>query len=163
MHRSITFALQCVVAAVVLVGVGCQQTKEVGKSAKELFLGTLDANVERSPEQVADAIDETIEDLGLLKIGVTTQPAKGEEKETTVVTVRNKADEKVTVNYRPVDEKWTYVSIGTGVLGDSALREQVWDTLRVKLGLLGGATQSTNPTESTEDAPATTEPAEATP
>ena len=46
--------------------VGCQQSKEVGKSSKQLFRGEVGAVVQQSPQQVASAVEAAIADLKLV-------------------------------------------------------------------------------------------------
>ena len=55
-------------AAAVVLSTGCSETKEVGKSTKQLVTGQVDNVIARSPEQVSEAIDGTIADLKLMRI-----------------------------------------------------------------------------------------------
>ena len=128
---------QCLIAcvAMAMLVVGCQQTKEMGKSAKGLFLGATGTTIERAPEQISAAIDATAAELKYFRIGATTKAV--EQKTETTVVLRNSADEKISISYRPVTEKQTHVEVSTGAFGDSDLRQAVWETLKSKLGLLG--------------------------
>jgi hypothetical protein len=140
--------LSLTVAVLVTLTLGCQQTRELGRSTKQLFTGTTEATVDRTPEQVVQAIDATIADLKLLHIGATTKPGKT-ATETTVV-IRNAADQRITVMYHPVSETKTRVVVGTGAFGDSELRQNVWDNLRLRLGVLGSSAVSTSAQPTTQ-------------
>jgi hypothetical protein len=125
-------------------GVGCSQTHEIGKSSKQLFRGEVGSVVQQSPAQVAQAVDAAIADLKLVRIGATTRPSK--EQTETVVIARNAADAKVTVAFRATttDANSTRVAVTTGVMGRSDLRDQVWDAVRIRLGVLNLASTSAN-------------------
>jgi hypothetical protein len=145
-------------------GVGCSQTREVGKSSKQLFRGEVGAVVQQSPAQVAQAVDAAIADLKLVRIGATTRPSK--EQTETVVIARNAADAKVTVAFRATaaDASDTRIAVTTGVMGRSDLRDQVWDAVRIRLGVLNLAANNAaanNPSPATQPtalAPASTQP-----
>ena len=150
--------LVMITTSLVLIGAACQQTKEIGRSTKTLFTGSSDAVLDRSPGEVERAIDQTIADLKLLKIGATTKAVevKGEgdddDKKSkvteTIVRTRNSADAKIEFTYFPQPEPGkTRVAVKTGTMGDSKIRQEAWDRLRVNLGLLSPAT-----------GPATTQP-----
>lgn len=124
-------------AVPLLTGVaGCQQTKEVGKSSKQLFRGEVGAVVEQSPQQVAQAVEAAIADLKLIRITATTRPSK--EQTETVVIARNTKDAKISIAYRgtKTGPAGTRVAVTTGVMGNSELRDQVWDAVRIRLGVL---------------------------
>ena len=116
--------------------VGCQQTKEVGKSSKQLFRGEVGAVVEQSPQQVAQAVEAAIADLKLIRITATTRPSR--EQTETVVIARNTKDAKISIAYRgtKTNPAGTRVAVTTGALGNSELRDQVWDAVRIRLGVL---------------------------
>jgi len=123
--------------AAVLGGVaGCQQGKEVGKSSKQLFRGEVGAVVQQSPQQVAVAVEQAIADLKLIKINATTRPSR--EQTETVVVARNQKDAKIAVAFRGTKnaDGSTRVAVTTGVMGNSELRDQVWDAVRIRLGVL---------------------------
>jgi len=128
-------------ATVLLLGVGCSQTKEVGKSSKQLFRGEQGAVVEQTPQQVAQAVDQAIDDLKLIRIGATTRPSK--EQTETVVIARNTSDSKITIAFRATTKEATKtrIAVTTGVMGNSSLRDQVWDAVRIRLGVMNLATQ----------------------
>jgi hypothetical protein len=126
--------------AAVLGGVaGCQQGKEVGKSSKQLFRGEVGAAVQQSPQQVAVAVEQAISDLRLIKINATTRPSR--EQTETVVVARNQKDAKIAVAFRGTKnaDGSTRIAITTGVMGNSELRDQVWDAVRIRLGVLNMA------------------------
>jgi hypothetical protein len=134
------------VAAVLGVAAGCQQSKEVGKSSKQLFRGEVGAVVQQSPQQVQFAVDQAIADLKLIKITATTRPTK--EQTETVVIARNTKDAKISVAFRgtKANDGSTRIAVTTGMMGNSELRDQVWDAVRIRLGVLNlaNAPQSTN-------------------
>ena len=123
-------------AAATFFTVGCSQTKEVGKSSKQLFRGEQGTVVEQSPKEVAQAVDQAITGLKLIRIGATTRPSK--EQIETVVIARNGADEKVTIAFRATSREGgkTRVAVTTGPMGNSGLRDQVWDAVRIQLGVI---------------------------
>ena len=131
-----------------LVGgvVGCSQSKEVGKSSKQLFRGEVGAVVQQSPQQVAVAVEQAIGDLKLIRINATTRPSR--EQTETVVVARNTKDARIAVAYRgtKANDGSTRIAITTGMMGNSELRDQVWDAVRIRLGVLNmaNAPQSTN-------------------
>jgi uncharacterized protein YcfL len=124
-----------------LTVMGCQQTKEVGRSAQGLFVGATESSVQRTPEQISRAIDETAADLKYFRIGSTTKSVEGADE--TSVVLRNSQDQKVTISYRPESEKVTHVEVSTGPFGDSELRQTVWESLKSNLGLLSTKSTST--------------------
>jgi hypothetical protein len=138
-----TWLLIGALVAMVLGGAtaGCEQSREIGKSTKQLFRGEAEATVEQSPAQVAQAIDAAIAEVKLIRIGATTRPSK--DKQTwavqTVVTARDTADTKVQIAYQPVTATSTHVIVSTGVLGSSELRDRVWDAVRIRLGVINVA------------------------
>ena len=125
-----------VLAAAALVGAGCAQTKELGKSSKQLFRGEQGTVVEQTPQQVAQAVDQAISGLKLIRIGATTRPS-GKQTETVVI-ARNTSDAKVTVAFRATtpDASQTRITVTTGPMGNSTLRDQVWDAVRIQLGVI---------------------------
>lgn len=131
-------------ALFVLIAVGCKQTQEIGKTTKQLFTGTTEATVDRNVDEVNAAIDATAAELNYIRIGSNSKQGK-KGTETTVI-IRNSADQRITVTYRIVSPTQTHVAVGTGAFGDSNLRQNVWDTLRLKLGVLGSSTSATRPT-----------------
>ena len=126
--------------------VGCSQSKEVGKSSKGLFRGEVGAVVQQSPQQVAVAVDQAIADLKLIRINATTRPSR--EQTETVVVARNTKDARIAVAYRgtKANDGSTRIAITTGMMGNSDLRDQVWDAVRIRLGVLNmaNAPQSSN-------------------
>jgi hypothetical protein len=119
--------------------VGCSQSKEVGKSGKQLFRGEVGAVVQQSPQQVAVAVDQAIADLKLIRINATTRPSR--EQVETVVVARNTNDARIAVAYRATkaNDGTTRIAVTTGMMGNSDLRDQVWDAVRIRLGVLNMA------------------------
>ena len=141
----------CVAAGLLLIGggvAGCSQTKEVGKSSKQLFRGEVGAVVQQSPQQVAVAVEQAIGDLKLIRITATTRPSR--EQTETVVIARNTKDAKISVAYRGTKaaDGSTRVVVTTGVMGNSELRDQVWDAVRIRLGVLNMANAPQSPQNS---------------
>jgi hypothetical protein len=166
--------LKYLIAALVAVmflssGGGCSQTKEIGKSSKQLFRGEVGAVVQQPPAQVAQAVDAAIADLKLIRIGATTRPTR--EQTETVVIARNSADAKIWVAFRATtpEGSLTRIAVSTGVLGQSAMRDELFDAVRIRLGMLniaaanGAATNVAPATQpSGAAAPVATTPAPAT-
>jgi hypothetical protein len=124
------------VITVLAAGVGCSEVKRSGSG---LFRGEVGAIMSQPQPQVAAAIDAAFADLKLNRIGATTQPVEEKSKTETIVTARSARDVKVTVAYRPMGDGSTRVIVSTGAFGDSALRDQVWDAVRVRLGVFNVA------------------------
>ncbi len=133
--------LAVAIAAIVTTGgmVGCSQSKEVGKSSKQLFRGEVGSVVQQSPQQVAVAVEQAIADLKLIRITATTRPSR--EQTETVVIARNTKDAKISIAYRgtKANDGSTRVVVTTGMMGNSELRDQVWDAVRIRLGVLNMA------------------------
>jgi hypothetical protein len=129
--------------------VGCQQSKEVGKSSKQLFRGEVGAVVQQSPQQVAQAVEGAIADLKLIRITATTRPSS--EQTETVVIARNTKDAKISIAYRgtKTGPAGTRVAVTTGMMGNSDLRDQVWDAVRIRLGVLNLANAPASSSTST--------------
>jgi hypothetical protein len=142
---AVAAALPLVVGGVV----GCSQSKEVGKSSKGLFRGEVGAVVQQSPQQVAVAVDQAIADLKLIRINATTRPSR--EQTETVVVARNTKDARIAVAYRgtKANDGSTRIAITTGVMGNSELRDQVWDAVRIRLGVLNMANAPQSGTSAT--------------
>ena len=145
-----------VVVAFLSGGVGCSQTREIGKSSKQLFRGEVGAVVQQPPAQVAQAVEAAIADLHLIRIGATTRPTAREETET-VVTARNSADAKVWVAFRATKPEGTQtrIAVSTGVMGNSTMRDQLWDAVRIRLGMLNLANGASAPVAANPTTPAT--------
>ena len=77
-----------------------------------------------------------------------TRPSK--EQTETVVIARNAADKKVTIAYRATTQPTTHtrVAVTTGAFGNSSLRDEVWDAVRVRLGVLKLAGTAAPPAQS---------------
>ena len=143
-------------------GVGCSQTREIGKSSKQLFRGEVGTVVRQSPAQVAQAVDAAIADLKLMRIGATTRPTR--EQTETVVVARNTADAKVNIAFRATTPAGTStrIAVTNGPLGNSQMRDQVWDAVRIQLGMLNLANANAT-AEPVAGAPATQPTAAAAP
>src|SRR5437773_147039 len=147
--RTMRIGIGVVTAALVIgTATGCSQTHEVGKSAQSLFRGESETTVQRSPAQVAAAIDGAIADVKLIKIGTTAKETKNQVE--TIVVARSPQDVKVQVAYHAVGSNATSICVSTGAFGNSEQRQQMWDALRARLGLI---TVATSPAPSTQPAP----------
>jgi hypothetical protein len=113
---------------------GCQQTQEVGKSARGLFAGEMETTFDRTPDQVSQAIVATEKDLKLVRISESKEVDDGQDEWTVVL--RSPSDVKVEIVYTKLSERFTEIEISTGPFGDSDLRQSIYDTMRSKLGLL---------------------------
>jgi hypothetical protein len=145
--KNLRYLVLAFAAAGLLTGgvVGCSQSKEVGKSSKQLFRGEVGTVVQQSPQQVAVAVDQAIADLKLIKITATTRPSR--EQTETVVIARNTKDAKISVAYRgtKANDGSTRIAVTTGMMGNSELRDQVWDAVRIRLGVLNMANAPQSP------------------
>jgi|SRR5450432_2170751 len=151
------FSAMVLFTAALAWSIGCSQTKEFGKSTGKLFTGTASQTIDRTPAQIEQAIDATIADLKFIRIGSTTKPSK-EQIETAVIS-RNSQDEKVVFIYTPVTATTTEVGVSTGPFGSSDLRQEAWETLRARLGLLPALNQTVaSPTPTPTPAPADVTP-----
>src|SRR5439155_21606062 len=102
-----------VMAAGLVIGTaaGCAQTHEVGRSAQSLFRGESETTVQRSPEQVAQAVDAAIADVKLIKIGTTAKHVDNQLE--TIVIARTAQDEKVQIAYHAIGSAATRVCVST--------------------------------------------------
>jgi hypothetical protein len=113
---------------------GCQESQEVGKSARGLFAGEVETSFERTADQVSKAITATEKELKLVRISESKELEDGQEEWTVVL--RSPQDVKVEIVYTKLSERFTEVEISTGPFGNSELRQSIYDTIRGKLGLL---------------------------
>ncbi len=113
---------------------GCQQTDEMGKSARGLYAGETETALDRTPDQVGQAIVAIEKDLKLVRVSESEQSEDGQDEWTVVL--RTQRDVKVEIVYTKLSERFTEVEISTGPFGDSALRQSIYDAMRSRLGLL---------------------------
>jgi hypothetical protein len=95
--------------------------------------GDAEAVVERTPEQVMQAARAVAGDLGLIVIATST--TKADTKDVQSLVARTTEDKKVTVRVVAESDKVTRLEVNTGLFGDSALRTQVLDKIKAKLGI----------------------------
>lgn len=138
--------MTCLFAIGLAALTGCQGTHEFGKSAKALFQGGVDTNVERSPEQIKTAVAATAADLKLIPIRSTTTKVKGKNDETVAI-LRTSQDTKIEITYSKVNDKVSTIEVNTGSFGDSTLRQRVYENLRVRLGVIGPQQQQPAPAQ----------------
>jgi hypothetical protein len=127
------------IAVAVAVGLltalaGCQESREVGKSARGLFAGEMETTFDRSTDKIAQAITASEKDLKLVRISESKEIVDGQDEYTIVL--RTPKDEQVEIVYTKLSERFTQVEISTGPFGNSELRQSIYDALRSKLGLL---------------------------
>ena len=137
--------LSCLIVSVALTaalaGAGCQESREVGRSARGLFAGEIETTFERTADQVAQAIVATEKELKLVRISESKEIDDGQEEWT--VELRSPGNVPIEIEYTKLSDRFTEIQISTGPFGDSDMRQSVYDTMRSKLGLLpGGATAS---------------------
>jgi len=133
------------IAFAVAVGVltalaGCQESQEVGKSARGLFAGEMETTFDRTTDQVAEAITATEKELKLVRTSESKDIEDGADEYTVVF--RSARDEKIEIVYTKLSERFTGIEISTGPFGNSELRQSIYDTLRSKLGLLPAQAQA---------------------
>src|SRR6266542_2172035 len=90
--------LACLLAIGLAANAGCQQTRELGKSARALFGGSVENTVERTPDQVSKAIEATEKDLKLVRISEQKEIDDGQDEWTIVL--RTPEDDKLEIVYK---------------------------------------------------------------
>jgi len=145
------------IAGIVAIGLtaslaGCAKSREMGKSARAVFQGGIENSFERSPEQVAQAIDATSKELKLVHISSKTQPSGGQSE--TIETFRTAKDWKVQIIYTKLSERSCDIEVNTGPFGDSDLRHDIYASLREKLAAMPNP-QSPTPSATASAAPTT--------
>jgi hypothetical protein len=125
--------------ASVLAAEGCQEAKDKTKSTMSFVKGDADSVVERTPDQVVEAARAVAAEMQLIAIAGSTTQQDG--KDVRVLTFRTAEDKKVTVRATPETPTATRLSVNTGLFGDSALRQQVVDKIKARLGVPAAATQ----------------------
>jgi len=156
MQRNTWITLLASAVAVTTLLTGCEQTHEIGKSTKQLFRGEAEGSVQQKPDQVATAIDQAIADVNLIRIGTTTKPSDNTFE--TIVTARDTKDNKILIAYQSLPDGSTHVVVSTGVLGNSDLRDRVWDAVRIRLGMINVTASTPTPSTRPSFAQATTQP-----
>ena len=147
------------IAGIVAIGLtaslaGCARSREMGKSARAVFQGGIETTFERTPEQVAQAIDATAAQLKLIRINSKTQPSDGLSE--TTETFRTAKDWKVEIIYTKLSDRSCDVEVNTGPFGDSDLRAEIYGTLRDKLNAMAAPAAPPAPTATASAAAPTT-------
>jgi hypothetical protein len=119
---------------VLAASAGCQESREVGKSARGLFAGEVETTFERTPDEISQAIVASEKDLKLVRISESKKIEDGQDEWT--VKLRSPADEKIEIVYTKLSDRFTEIEISTGPFGNSDLRQSVFESIRGKLGLL---------------------------
>jgi hypothetical protein len=117
----------------VVAGTGCQEAKEKTRSTMSFVKGDAEAVVERTPEQVMQAARAIAGEMGLIVIATST--TKADTKDVQSLVARTTEDKRVTVRVVAESDKVTRLEVNTGLFGDSALRTQVLETIKAKLGI----------------------------
>lgn len=128
LRRAFAFGL-AFLACAVLCG-GCTPVHDKAHDLSNAFSGNYDATVNASPEEVAAATRATVQDLQLHLIS----ERKGSDAATQIVIARSPEDEKVTVTINPPAADGTRYTVTTGVFGNSTLRQEVMDGIKLRLG-----------------------------
>src|SRR5215216_6656087 len=97
------------IAAAIALGLlaataGCQESQEVGKSARGLFAGEVETTFERTPDQISKAIAATEKDLKLVRIRESKEVEDGQDEWTIVL--RSPQDVKVEIVYTKLSERF---------------------------------------------------------
>jgi hypothetical protein len=109
---------------------GCTPVKDKAHDLGNAFSGNYDSIVSASPADVIAAARAAVPDLHLILISEHKQAGDA----TAIVIARSAEDEKVTVTVMPQAADSTRFTVTTGVFGNSALRQQVMDAIKLHLG-----------------------------
>jgi hypothetical protein len=110
---------------------GCTQpVKDKAHDLGNAFSGNYDSTVAASPNDVIAAARAAVPDLHLILISEQKQAGDA----TAIVIARSAEDEKVTVTVLPQGPESTRFTVTTGVFGNSTLRQQVMDAIKLHLG-----------------------------
>jgi hypothetical protein len=113
----------------VLAGGCAQPVKDKAHDLGNAFSGNYDATVEATPADVIAATRGAVQDLRLSLISQKEEAGDA----TGIVVARTPDDEKVTVTITPQGDFTKFV-VTTGVFGNSTLRQQVMDAIKLRLG-----------------------------
>ena len=109
---------------------GCSPVKDKAHDLSNAFSGNYDAIAGAPAGDVIAAARGAVQDLHLILIS--------EKKEsgdaTSMVVARTPDDEKVTITITPQGTDSTKFVVTTGVFGNSTLRQQVMDAIKLRLG-----------------------------
>ena len=109
---------------------GCSPVHDKAHDLAGAFSGTYDSVVAAPSADVVRAAQGAVDDLHLILINET----KESDQSTAIVIARSSSDEKVTVTVVPEGTDATRFTVTTGVFGNSVLRQQVMDAIKLRLG-----------------------------
>jgi hypothetical protein len=116
--------------AVLASNTGCSPVHDKAHDLAGAFSGTYDSVVAAPSADVVKAAQGAVDDLHLILINET----KESDQTTAIVIARSSSDEKVTVSIVPQSPDTTRFTVTTGVFGNSELRQQVMDAIKLRLG-----------------------------
>jgi len=110
---------------------GCAEpVKDKAHDLHAAFSGNYDSVVAAPSGDVAMATRAAVADLHLILINEKIEP----DNTNTIVLARSPSDEKVTVSIVAEGPDTTRFTVTTGVFGNSELRQQVVDAIKLRLG-----------------------------
>jgi len=126
---------------------GCSPVHDKAHDLAGAFSGTYDSVVAVPSADVVAAARAAVDDLHLILINET----KESDESTAIVIARSSSDEKVTVTIMPQSPDATRFTVTTGVFGNSELRQQVMDAIKLRLGnaVIRPVSPTTAPTTAT--------------
>ena len=116
--------------AVVLLACGCASLRERSDAFNSALNGNLVTDLGVRPADVIAVAKDTCDDLRLVIISTT--PPSDDDPATRIV-ARNDDNERVTIAVRADGPSATRVSVGTGMFGNSVLRQRVMDVIKARL------------------------------
>lgn len=123
---------------------GCQQLERSGRFVK----GDSEAVLDRPTSEVTAAARGAIDDMNFIFIGADDTPKDGHAQ--TVLTARTRADEKITITVTPASGTSSHVVVGTGLMGDTTVRDKLLDGIKARLGPKQAAQQATQVAPATQ-------------
>ena len=131
MFEGTRYGVAAAVCVVLLLGGGCADVKEKGQVMGSAISGDQHDIIDAPPDQVVAAAKLAIGELNLIPITTRTEPPATQPAVPTVILIsRTNNDDKVTITVRQQGERSSRVTVNTGFLGDSGLRQHVLDKIR---------------------------------
>ena len=110
---------------------GCSFLSEKTHVVTQSVEGDQQDIIDAPREKVVAAANAAVKDLDLIYITTTREPATTQPAEQTITVVaRTRNDDKVSIAVQPQGPNSSRVTVNTGFLGDSALRQHVLDKVR---------------------------------
>ncbi len=111
----------------------------VGTGATVAYVrGDLDATVDGSTQQVADATVAAAKDMGLSVVSHNADSLGGK------IVARTSTDDGITIDLKSESEKLTKVSIRAGYFGDNAMQQRMLDKIKGQLTASAATTRPSN-------------------